>query len=101
MNNPEKHNPQVMAEYANRRKKQLMVSIPLVLVIFGFVFGENAEAGTILGFPAQYAGPVFFVIVVGALIFSFFNWKCPGCNKYLGKAFNPKYCHHCGTVLHD
>jgi rRNA maturation endonuclease Nob1 len=33
------------------------------------------------------------------LIFSLFNWRCPSCNKYLGKAINAKFCAKCGVQL--
>lgn len=79
MSNTSQHNPQVFADYARRRKNQMLVSYPLFAVMLGFLFGKNYEAGTIMGLPPEYVGPVFLVAVIGALVFSFFNWRCPAC----------------------
>jgi hypothetical protein len=43
--------------------------------------------------------PLSFVLVAGALIFSLRNWRCPACNRYLGRTFNPRYCQGCGFEL--
>jgi len=87
--------------FAQRRKKQLLIAaliIPLVLVV---VFSEDRGAGTVLGYSSDVFGPVFFVGVVAALLFSFRNWRCPACSKYLGRSMNPKFCQNCGVELHN
>jgi hypothetical protein len=33
------------------------------------------------------------------LIFSFRNWRCPACDKYLGKAIGPRFYAKCGVAL--
>jgi predicted RNA-binding Zn-ribbon protein involved in translation (DUF1610 family) len=33
------------------------------------------------------------------LVFSLRNWRCPACNKYLGKGTLPHYCPNCGVEL--
>jgi len=63
------------------------------------VMGRGGERMTLLGVSAVIWGPVLAVFVVGALVFSFKNWRCPACNGYLGKAFNPRYCSKCGVEL--
>jgi rubrerythrin len=41
------------------------------------------------------------MVVAGALIFSFVNWRCPACTRYLGRGWNPKFCPKCGVQLRD
>jgi len=101
MSNTGQRNPQVLAEYARRRKNQMVVTIPLFAILIGFYLGQNREAGTIMGLPAQFVAPVFIVVVLGALVVSFLNWRCPACKKYLGRTFNPKHCHSCSAALHE
>jgi hypothetical protein len=31
--------------------------------------------------------------------FTAINWRCPSCNKYLGKDINKRACRHCKTRL--
>jgi hypothetical protein len=85
--------------YATRRRNQLMVSISLVAVIIAVVLTEDRGGGTILGLSRQVVGPIFLAIVAAALFYSFRNWRCPACNKYLGRAFNPRHCQNCGVEL--
>jgi len=85
--------------YGKRRRNQIVLAaliLPLILVV---VFSEDRNSGTLLGYSVQEAGPVFLAVILGALVFSFRNWRCPACNKYLGRNLNPKFCHHCGVEL--
>jgi hypothetical protein len=86
------------AEYARRRKKQLLVAIliaPLVLVaIFTRGVGE-----AVWGIPSQVFAICFLLLIVAAVIFSFSNWRCPACNRYLGRGISYKFCPSCGVQL--
>jgi hypothetical protein len=45
-------------------------------------------------------GPIaLFAIAIGWVIFDGQNWRCPACDNYLGRAFNPKHCRRCGIEL--
>ena len=86
-------------QFADRRRMQLMVSGPLIILIILFAT-VNENTGLVLGIiPISIFTPILIVAVVGAIIFSLKNWRCPACNKYLGKAFNPRFCSKCGVGL--
>jgi len=87
------------SSYAERRRRQIIASVPVIGFMIAVMFTEDRAAGTILGLPSQIMGPAFLVAVVAILAFSFRNWRCPACDKYLGRAFNPKYCGRCGVEL--
>ena len=91
-------NQNVIEEFSKRLKKQFLVSIPLGIIAVFFIvlknFNENPEI-------AEIAPKVGFGFVVALLIFSFFNWRCPACNKYLGKGGAPVYCPKCGAQLKE
>ena len=58
------------------------------------------ESDTFFGLSVAVLGPISLVaIVVGWVIFNSRNWRCPACDNYLGRAFNPKHCHNCGIEL--
>ena len=87
------------SEFAARRRRQLMVAGPLIILTVLFVTA-NESTGLVLGsIPISVLLPVFIVAVIGAVVFSLKNWRCPACNKYLGKAFNPSFCPKCGVGL--
>lgn len=75
------------------------MSIPLVVLVVAFVVATEEQTGTILGVPMSVAGPVFAVLLGGAIFFSYRNWRCPACDKYLGKVWNPRHCHSFGIAL--
>ncbi len=85
--------------FAVRQRRQISVAIPLVIAMFWYVVAADEPAGTVLGYPLAVVGPLFLVFIVGALVFSLKNWRCPACDRYLGKVWNPRHCHSCGVAL--
>lgn len=71
--------------FKKRKKMQILVTIVAALA---------AMASYITNFKT-----IALIIVIGVVIFSRFNWRCPKCNKYLGKGSNPKHCSNCGQTL--
>ena len=99
MEHTEEQKAQVRTLFAIRRRRQLLLSLPLFVLIMGFAFLENGETGAIFGIPASMTIPGILAVVVGAILFSLYNWRCPACNKYLGKQRSPQYCSKCGVAL--
>jgi hypothetical protein len=86
------------SEFAKRRKRQFLVLIPVLAVFVLFVTVDETTGATPIG-PAAIVLPLAFVIILGILVFSFTNWRCPACSKYLGKGISPKFCSKCGVPL--
>jgi rubrerythrin len=71
-----------------------------MILIFLILGTANEGSGTTLGgVPLSLALPFAFVVIAGFVAFAFTNWRCPACNKYLGKTFNPSFCPKCGVAL--
>lgn len=86
-------------EFSRRKRLQLMVSLPFVVVLAGlFILGDQGSSGA-LGVPIELLGGVLAVLLVGVLIFSLKNWRCPACNAYLGKGMGHSFCPKCGVAL--
>jgi hypothetical protein len=87
-------------QFGLRRKRQIILAIPLVALIVAFsVLADEQTGGSMLGLPIAVVGPAFAVLVVGAIVFSLRNWRCPACDRYLGKGINPRFCPKCGAAL--
>ena len=93
-----KDNRQIMQVFRLRQTRQfLAIAVALVLLLFSTLiykrvdlFGEVSK-NTI--FAAQ-------AIIIAAFIgFSYVNWRCPSCDKYLGSNIHRHTCKHCGTRL--
>lgn len=95
----EEQKQEIKNTFKTRRNRQLMVSAPMIVIIVGAAFFQGTRQTGALGFSEDAAGIIFVAIVLAVLAFSFGNWRCPSCNKYLGKTVNPKFCAKCGVPL--
>jgi hypothetical protein len=86
-------------DFKKRRTRQIMVAIPMVIgMISLFVISENRDF-SFAGISSLHISIGIVVLFVAAAVFSFKNWRCPACNKYLGKGISPKFCPKCGVKL--
>ncbi len=97
--NTQPRNPQMVQEFKERRTRQWIASGLAVLVIFTMMWLEQHPGTVDARTLHMMAGPSMIIVLVGLVAFSFFNWRCPACQAYLGKGWNPKFCVRCGEPL--
>src|SRR5688572_23865545 len=85
--------------FAARRRRQLIIAIPVIAAMVFVAIASESSRSSLAGIPVRILTTVGLLFVIGALGFSFYNWRCPACNRYLGKTVNPKFCSKCGTTL--
>jgi hypothetical protein len=85
------------AEFAQRRKKQILLIIPLFAVLILMIASPSSLAS--LGLNKETMRWGFLAYVLGAVVFSLANWRCPACGGYLGRSFWIKFCSKCGAPL--
>jgi hypothetical protein len=82
------------AEFARRQKRQFAVAAVLLLGVFFLMM---------MGDKSPLESPVGMTLLIGGmaaiLFFTFQNWRCPACQKYLGKGGFPRFCPRCGVAL--
>ena len=91
-------NTEIIEEFKRKRTRQIMAVGPIILALIALFSVEGNPAG-IFGLPPNTVLTISFALIISVLIFSLLNWRCPACNKYLGKAINPKFCAKCGVQL--
>lgn len=99
MTNDPLHTQHNIEEFRRRRKRQLSVSLPFLLIFIASLWLRDHPEQTPLGMTGNSFVVVFLAAIAGILIFSFKNWRCPACDGYLGKGFNPSFCPKCGAQL--
>lgn len=87
------------AEFAKRRKRQLLATIPILIMFVVAMLLRSGQDISFLGIPSSVLLGAFFVLVLGTVAFSLWNWRCPACNRYLGKGISPSFCSKCGIPL--
>ena len=86
-------------EFARRRRRQLLVTIPIIACVVLIRVFRDRESGLVFGLPTSTVMGVAFAVLLGVIAFSLWNWRCPACNKYLGKGISPSFCSKCGVPL--
>jgi len=90
---------QFKRDFAGKRRRQLLIATPLIVAVILIRLLKDKGVETFIGLPQSIIVPMFLIIIAGALIYSIINWRCPACNKYLGKHISPSYCSKCGVPL--
>jgi hypothetical protein len=93
-----KSNTEIIEEFKRKRTRQIMAVGPIILAFIGLLSVEGNPTG-IFGLPPNTILVTAFAVIISVIIFSLLNWRCPSCNKYLGKGINPKFCSKCGAQL--
>ena len=91
----------VKAEFKTRFQRQIAITLLLLPAIIVAAMNRRMRTESIFGIPGQTLIPIAIVFIFGGIGLSLWNWRCPGCNKYLGKSFYPKHCSGCGAQLRD
>ncbi len=86
-------------QFRARRRRQMLATLPLlacVALMFWFRRQPGAQIG---GLSLDQLLPWLGVLVVGFIVFTLVNWRCPACRRYLGKGIGPNFCRKCGIAL--
>lgn len=89
--------PRILAEFKGRRRRQLGVSVMAVLGIIGILWLQEQGSGMAAARPL--VSSLFLGFIIFLVAFSFYNWRCPACRRYLGRGLGPKFCPGCGVPL--
>lgn len=86
-------------QYAIRRRRQLLLTIPLILLMVVYATSDKGTGLILSIFPVSTFAVMAIIMAIGALVFSYKNWRCPACDRYLGKNLSRRSCWHCGIVF--
>ena len=87
----EQQKKEFVEEITSKRRRQILPFIAWA----AFVIGLAATSG-FRDHPPAWPLLVAWLFVIGNALFSLINWRCPACNKYLGKNLGWKHCPRCG-----
>jgi len=87
------------AEFAKRRKRQVLGVIPMFAIFLLVVVLDKKPEAVLFDVPVGVVLGAAFVVVLGFVVFTLWNWRCPACNRYLGKGISLAFCPKCGVAL--
>jgi Zn finger protein HypA/HybF involved in hydrogenase expression len=91
-------NRQIIQDFRLRQTRQfLAIAVTLVLLLFFALIHKRVDLFGEISKNTIFAAQA--VIIAAFIGFSFVNWRCPSCDKYLGSNINKHTCKHCGTRL--
>ncbi len=88
---------EIAEKYATIKRNQYLLLIPFVIVMILLFSGSDNSDFNFLGMSSTILDPLAVFAVIGMIIFSFYNWRCPVCRGYLGKGGGKKFCPRCGA----
>lgn len=89
----------IFEEFKIRKKRQIISSAILIaLMVYVIIAGEKPELRS-PGIPEAYLIYIIIGVFIAVVAFSFFNWRCPACKKYLGRGLKHESCKNCGVRL--
>ncbi len=94
-----KQEGEIFREFKRRRTRQL-TAIALALFSLLSLAWKLNHPGLLLGELSRTTVTALEIIFIAAFaLFSGLNWRCPACNRYLGRDINPPGCRKCGARL--
>ena len=79
------------AEFRRRRRNQILIYLPMIAGAIVVRFGGP--------WSAQDSERIWAVAVIASIVLTIRNWRCPACERYLGRRFSLEFCPRCGAPL--
>ena len=94
-----KSKDQIIKSFKKKKRLNYIITIFVFAVaFFAFWFANNRE------YFSNDNTRIYILYLIcaaslGGLAALVLNWRCPSCNKYLGRSMNLKVCRKCGAKL--
>lgn len=89
----------IKQKFKQRKIRQIIIVVLIIPIMILLLQIKKNPDSEIFGLNYDQIGIVSLIIIGAAVIFSFINWRCPNCNKYLGRRMNINNCSNCGAEL--
>ena len=90
--------PEIIRSFAQRRRRRFV--IPGIAIILWGLLLLSARGREPFWVKPTPLFVIFAVLAIGMLSFHIWNWRCPACNRLLGRSIrSPRFCPNCGVPL--
>lgn len=96
---------QIVQEFKRRRTRQWIVTILTIGLLAPIVaittkYPEVMRGASFWGIPSIVLALIQLAALLGCIGFTYFNWRCPSCNKLL-RQHHTNLCARCGVALRE
>jgi hypothetical protein len=89
---------QILHEFrAIQNRQYLAIGLTLLLLLLLTLLYSRFDLFGIFSKNIIFTGQM--IVIAAFIIFSFMNWRCPSCRKYLGNDIGRQVCKRCSTRL--
>lgn len=85
--------------FRRRRLRQVVAGLLALAAFLVIVLPDEGVPVSIPGVSPDALLLAASLVILAVLAFTAFNWRCPGCGRYLGRSISPPYCAGCGVPL--
>jgi len=85
--------------FSIRRTRQFLVTLPAIGAAFFMVLLQDERTIVLFGIPHVAWRVGIFLVLIGLLIFTNWNWRCPACDGGLRRTILPDHCDSCGITF--
>lgn len=94
-----KNKDQIMKSFKKKKRLNYIITIVVFAVAFFALWFVNNREYFTNDNTRTYILYLICAVTLGGLAASIVNWRCPACNKYLGRSMDPSVCRKCGAKL--
>jgi hypothetical protein len=87
----------IVTEFRRRQRRQFLALAPVIVMLFLYLWANQRGTPDVAGIPRDMFEGVALLSLPPLLLFTVSNWRCPSCNEYLVRGFNPRQCPKCGV----
>ena len=96
---PKERDSRIIQEFKRRNTRQRFFLLSLLIIGIFMIWMEDHPIKLISGVPNLLLTLLLWSLLISLLVFSFTNWRCPGCHRYLLRWLFPDFCERCGIQL--
>lgn len=90
---------EIIAAFRAKRRRQMFIAVAVFPLLFLRLFRSSLDQ--LPFYNEDWFAILLIGFIVGCIVFSLVNWRCPQCNKYLGRDMQQKFCKKCGVQLDE
>lgn len=92
----------IKKEFQKRKKRQVIIAVSIIPIFVLLLYVKSFPDSIIFELVDYKQVVLISGLMIGlTLISSYLNWRCPSCEKYIGRSLNPnhRHCSNCGAEL--